>query len=108
MLRTAERVLKCDVQRFVKAGRVLGPEKDKRDLMIYLLWKTGGYNNDQIGRLFGVSYSAVSHAVRSLKAKLQDNHELLTTFNKINSQFTGLLPKSISHTFYELQYFANV
>ncbi len=87
MLRTAERVLKCDVQRFVKAGRVSGPEKDKRDLMIYLLWKTGGYNNDQIGRLFGVSYSAVSHAVRSLKSKLKDNHELLTTFNKINSQF---------------------
>jgi hypothetical protein len=72
---------------FVKAGRVSGPEKDKRDLMIYLLWKTGGYNNDQIGRLFGVNYSAVSHAVRSLKSKLRDNHELLTTFNKINSQF---------------------
>jgi hypothetical protein len=78
MLRTAERMLKCDVQRFVEAGRVSGPEKDKRDLMIYLLWKTGGYNNDQIGRLFGVSYSAVSHAVRSLKSKLKDNHELLT------------------------------
>ena len=108
MLRTAERVLKCDVQHFVEAGRVSGPEKDKRDLMIYLLWETGGYNNDQIGRQFGVSYSAVSHAVRSLTSKLQDNHELLTTFNKINSQFTGLLPKSISHTFYELQYFANV
>jgi len=64
--------------------------------MIYLLWQTGGYNNDQIGRLFGVSYSAVSHAVRSLKSKLQDNHELLTTFNKINSQFNGLLPKPYS------------
>jgi len=87
MLRTAERVLKCDVQRFVEAGRVFGPEKEKRDLMIYLLWKTGGYNNDQIGRLFGISYSAVSHAVRSLKSKLRDNHELVTTFNKINSQF---------------------
>ena len=87
MLRMAERVLNCDVQRFVEAGRVSGPEKDKRDLMIYLLWRTGAYNNDQIGRLFGVSYSAVSHAVRSLKSKLGDNHELLATFNKINSQF---------------------
>ena len=87
MLRLAERVLKCDVQQFVKAGRVSGPEKDKRDLMIYLLWKTGSFRNDQIGRLFGVSYSAVSHAVRSLKTKLRDNPRLLETLNEIYSQF---------------------
>jgi REP element-mobilizing transposase RayT len=87
MLRMAERALKCDVQRFVQAGRVSGPEKDKRDLMIYLLWKTGSFSNDQIGRLFGVSYSAISHAVRSLKAKLRDNPQLLKTFNEIYSQF---------------------
>jgi len=87
MLRSVERVLKCDVQRFSKVGRVFGPEKDKRDLMIYLLWKTGGFSNDQIGRIFGVSYSAVSHAVRSLKTELQDNSQLRETFNEIYSQF---------------------
>lgn len=41
MLRLAENVFNCDVQRFVNAGRVSGCEKDKGDLMIYLLWKTG-------------------------------------------------------------------
>ena len=87
ILRKAEEVLKCDISVFVKAGRVLGPEKNKRDLMIYLLWKEGGYNNDQIGRLFGISYSAVSHAVRSFKSKLRDNHEVSAAFNEINSQF---------------------
>jgi len=86
ILRSAERVLNCDVRQFVKAGRVSGPEKDKRDLMIYLLWKTGSFRNDQIGRLFGVSYSAVSHAVRSLKTKLRDNPRLLETLNEIYSQ----------------------
>ena len=82
MVRLAERLLKCDVQRFVEAGRVLGAEKDKRDIIIYLLWKTGGFSNDQIGRLFGISYSGVSHAVRSIKSKMRDNHKLLATFNQ--------------------------
>jgi predicted XRE-type DNA-binding protein len=56
--------------------------------MIYLLWKTDRFSIDQIGSLFGVSDSAVSHVVRSLKSKLQDNLALLTTLNEINLQFT--------------------
>lgn len=87
ILRSVEKVLQCDFQHFVQAGRISGPEKDKRDLMIYLLWKTGGFSNDQIGRLFGISYSAISHAVRSFKVKKQDNPQLLETFNGIYSQF---------------------
>jgi REP element-mobilizing transposase RayT len=87
MLRSAEHALKCDVQRFVQASRVSGAEKDKRDLMIYLLWKAGGLSNDQIGQLFGVSFSAVSHAVRSLKAKMRKNPKLSAKFNELYSQF---------------------
>jgi chromosomal replication initiation ATPase DnaA len=85
--RMAEGVLKCDVQRFVKVPRVSGPEKDKRDLVIYLLWKTGDFSNAQIGRSFGVSYSAVSHAVGSLRSKLRENSNLQKMFDEINSQF---------------------
>lgn len=86
ILRSAERILQCDVQRFVQDGRISGPEKDKRDLMIYLLWKTGSFSNDQIGRLFGISYSAISHAVRSFKVKTHDNPLLLEAFDNIYSQ----------------------
>ena len=87
IVRSAERVLKCDVHGFAQAGRVLGTEKNKRDLMIYLLWKAGGLSNDQIGEFFGIGYSAVSHAVRSLKSKMQDDQKLLATFNQLYSQF---------------------
>jgi len=31
-----------------------------RDLMLYLLWHSGLYTNQQIGELFGLSYSFVS------------------------------------------------
>jgi REP element-mobilizing transposase RayT len=87
ILRKAERILKCDVKYFMQAGRVSGAEKEARDLMIYLIWKTGGLTNDQIGQLFGLSYSAVSHAVKSLKSKMLDNQELTAKFNNLYSQF---------------------
>jgi REP element-mobilizing transposase RayT len=87
ILHKAERILRCDVKRFLKTGRVLGAEKETRDLMIYLIWKAGVLTNDQIGQLFGLSYSAVSHAVKSLKARMQENPKLQAKFGKLYSQF---------------------
>jgi REP element-mobilizing transposase RayT len=87
ILHKAERILKCDVKRFLQAGRVSGAEKETRDLMIYLIWKAGVLTNDQIGQLFGVSFSAVSHAVKSLKARMQKDPKLKAKFEHLNSQF---------------------
>ena len=86
-LRESEKVLNCDVSQFVKAGRLLGTEKDNRDLLLYYIWKTGRMTNAQIGIEFGLSYSAVSHAVKSIKAKLKTDQRLRASFNKLNSQF---------------------
>jgi REP element-mobilizing transposase RayT len=87
ILQKAERILKCDVKRFVKAGRVSGAEKEARDLMIYLIWKPGVLTNDQIGNLFGLSHSAVSHAVKSFKARLSKDEGLATKVDELYSQF---------------------
>ena len=87
VLRSAQRVLKCDIQRFVQAGRVSGTDKDNRDILIYLLWKTGSLSNNEIGQLFGVSYSAVSHVVRSLKSRMQEDQKLEAKLNRLYSQF---------------------
>jgi hypothetical protein len=40
-----------------------------------------------IGKLFGLSYSAVSPAVKSLKARMLENQELTAKFNDFYSQF---------------------
>jgi hypothetical protein len=40
-----------------------------------------------IGQLFGLSHSAVSHAVKSLKARMLENQELTAKFNDLYSQF---------------------
>ena len=69
----AERILKCDVQDFVKAGRLSGVQKDNRDLLVYVMWRSGHLTNGQIGELFGLTYSAVSHAVKTLKTRMNNN-----------------------------------
>ena len=64
-----------------------GSEKETRDLMIYLIWKAGVLTNDQIGQLFGVSFSAVSHAAKLLKARMQEDPKLQAKFEQLYSQF---------------------
>ena len=86
-LKEAEKIFSCDVTRFVKAGRLSGAEKDTRDLLLYYLWRVGQLTNVQIGKQFGLSYSAVSHSVKSIKAKLRNNQKLKASFNKLNSQY---------------------
>ena len=86
-LAEAERRLKCDVKDFVQAGRLSGAEKDKRDLLLYVIWQAGHLSNEQIGNLFGISYSAVSHIVRSFKVRLKKNPTLQAKLNQFNSLF---------------------
>ena len=83
----AQRELKCDINGFVQAGRLSGADKDKRDLLLYFIWQAGHLGNKQIGNLFGISYSAVSHTVRSVKAKLKKDQKLQTKFSQFNSLF---------------------
>jgi len=71
----------------VKAGRLSGPEKDTRDLLLYFIWRMGQLTNVQIGKQFGLSYSAVSQTVKSIKAKLPNDQVLRASFNRLNSQF---------------------
>jgi len=71
-----------------------GTDKDKQDLLLYLIWRSGHLKNEQIDNLFGISYSAVSHSVKSVKAKMIKDQKLRAKFHQINSLFNGLLPKS--------------
>jgi len=43
--------------------------------------------NEYISCLFGLSYSGVSHAVKSIKPKLAKNRKLQTKFDQLNSLF---------------------
>jgi len=87
LLTRAQQILNCDIQHFIHAGRLRGAQKDNRDLLVYFMWRSGKLSNEQIGQLFGLSCSAISHAVKRLKARLQDNPELMRKLKQLNSQF---------------------
>ncbi len=80
-------VLTVMVPPVLSTGRLSGLEKDQRDLLIYLIWKTGRLTNARIGALFAVTYSSVSHNVKAAKSKLKQDSKLRAKFNVLNSQF---------------------
>ena len=66
----AATLLNCDIDYFREAGRLMGVDRDKRDVIVYLLWKTGRYINQKIGELMVLSYSSVSRRIHHVKLKL--------------------------------------
>jgi putative transposase len=67
--------------------RVRGEVKEDRDLLIYALWEKGLFRNEEIGRLFGVSYSAVSHIASDVRELTQKDPQVRNKVSRINSQF---------------------
>ena len=86
-LSRTERILSCDVEHFAQARRLSGAEKDIRDVLLYCIWATGQLKIEQIGKLFGLSYSAVSHAVKSVKSESAKDRQLQKKFDQLNSLF---------------------
>ena len=86
-LERAEQIFGCNLEKFVHAKRLSGTEKQTRDILLYGVWRTGQLKNENIGRLFGLSYSGVSHAVKSAKLQLAERRQLQTKFDRLNSLF---------------------
>jgi len=68
------------------AKRIGAGKKDKRDLLVYLLWKTGRLSNREIGTFFGLTYSAVSRCVKATNDRISDEQDIKEKFQKLNSQ----------------------
>ncbi|MBW2644326.1 MAG: hypothetical protein JRC89_13445 [Deltaproteobacteria bacterium] len=51
------------------------------DLMLYLLWHSGLYTNQQIGELFGLSYSSVSRRAALTHKRIREDVNLKKKFN---------------------------
>jgi REP-associated tyrosine transposase len=86
-LEKAAKIIDVDIKELKNAGRLRGDNKFKRDLVIYLLWKTGYYTNEQIGNAVGISYSGVSKSISMIKKNIQKDNELKKRYNNFNSQF---------------------
>jgi REP element-mobilizing transposase RayT len=51
-------------------------ERPLRDVLIYLLWREGHFRLGEIGELFGVGESAVSHTCRRVEQRLESDRKL--------------------------------
>ena len=87
VLNEVARILDRDLNDFRQSQRISRSDKDDRDLLVFFLWKTGYLTNERIGHFFGLTYSSVSHIVRSIRKRLEHDRGLKKKFKKIYSQF---------------------
>ena len=83
----AASLIGCDVGEFRKLSRVSGLQKEKRDLIVYLIWQTGLLTNEKIGAFFELTYSSVSYSVRAVKGRIAKDHKFRDYLESLNSQF---------------------
>jgi len=86
VLERASEILQCDFALFRQEQRLHGYDKDCKDLLVYWFWQRGAYTNEEIGNIFGVSYSAVSHSVKKVKPRISEESELFRKYKLLNSQ----------------------
>jgi REP element-mobilizing transposase RayT len=87
VLRKASSILQCSAEDLVVPGRLRGEDKDKRDIVIFLFWSTGFYNNKEIGDLFELSSSSISKSVSKMKPVSSKDRQMKEKIKKINSLF---------------------
>ena len=83
LLESGSRFLEFDLKSVRNGKRVGASDRDKRDLLLYMLWKTGRFSNKAIGRHFGLSYSAVSQRAKIMNLKITKEKELKDQYNTL-------------------------
>ena len=71
LLEKAATVLGADLKRFKNSGKVSAQDVLNRDLLLYMVWQQGHQTNQQIGELFGLTYSAVSRRISLFKNRIR-------------------------------------
>ncbi len=86
LLKKASGILGFNLEAARNAKKIGSGEKDERDLLIYLLWKTGRVSNREIGTYFGLTYSAISRRVKVMNDRIPSEQKLKRKYQKIKSQ----------------------
>ena len=86
IIKNAAAIINCDIEKLKRSHRVSTSEIENRDMLIYLLWRSGRFSNSEIGRLIGLTYSSVSKRVTILQRRLERDKRLKSKYEKIKSQ----------------------
>ena len=79
------KILGCNIKFYKSSPRLAGEEMDKRDILMYILWKTGKFTNIQIGILFGLTFSSVSRRISHVKSTLPMNESMKDALKKVKT-----------------------
>ena len=78
-------ILDFDLDAARKAQRIGQNDKDKRDLLIYLLWQVGQLSGYAIGEYFGLTYSGISRRVKIIQSRMGTDKILGERYNSLKS-----------------------
>lgn len=85
LLDKASNMLECNFEVLKTSRRISQANKLNRDIMIYLLWKTGAFTNKEIASHFGLGYSAVSRRVSICKDMIRSNKDFTQGYYSVKS-----------------------
>jgi hypothetical protein len=87
MLSKAGRFLKCDLEVIRNSRRIPFTIKADRDLLVYWVWQRCLLTHEEVGRLFGMTYSASSRIINSMRTRLQEESGMEKRYKQLNSKF---------------------
>ena len=90
LLEKAARILGCNVADYRSSLRISKQHRDNRDLLIYLLWETGLYRNQEIGDLFGLTYSSISRRANITRSRMPNDSKFKEQFEHLKSQINEI------------------
>ncbi len=85
LIKKASEILECDIEAYKKGRRINPADKIKRDLIVYMLWKTGAFTNKEIGSQLGLGYSAVSRCISNCNEMDDKNMAFKKGYGKVKS-----------------------
>ncbi len=91
LLQNAAEIVGFDLQSARSGKRLRKGEKEKRDLLIYLLCKTGRLSNQTIGGMLAITYSAVSKSISGLNDRMRVDKKLKDEYKVVDSQLSVFL-----------------
>jgi len=76
--------LGCNLKVSRESLRISKNEKTGQDLMIYILWQTGRFTNQEIAKLFGLTYSLVNRRVGIVRKQLREDKTVKDELDRPN------------------------
>ncbi len=85
ILEIASNAMRIDLNDLRKSKRISKNLKDQRDMLIYLLWESGRFANQEIGSLLGIGYSNVSRRITGIRKRLESDRGLCSEYKKVSA-----------------------